>query len=303
MDPKYYSVYHEGDFPLQSSQQQLVIYSQMYHRIRKYTDWLAVVDVDEFITSRALPDMTIRELLESRLNSCALISVPWILFSWGNHSHTPRNRLRSELQWRWGYDQQFAMNVKGNKFHDRVNQVEVKMIFRTSKVFKFKVHHAQFNEKVQPFICIPHIEDHMSCAEHIKEYPELSGHDLATITNTPAGRNANFTDAVEPSRQRGCPLHNRFRAGRHSLLSIALREADIDKLLLACFHYRIRSLDDWQRKIDPSRLFSEKYQDANISIANRLDIHDDFMTAKREPARIGHAAQTNASLAMSKCES
>ena len=113
---------------------QWVIYSKLYARVvRAKTQWLAIIDVDEFITSRSHPHLTIKELLQQQpsqqsgappparaaasfhevgqLSNCDVISVPWIMFSWAGRQHTPRNAARYALDYRWGYGQQFAIRL------------------------------------------------------------------------------------------------------------------------------------------------------------------------------------------------
>jgi len=100
----------------------------MLERWRAETTWIIIVDVDEFMASRLFPQKTIRDVLMSKLVAgCHAIQVPWLIYSWGNLTQTPKN-IRCSLPWRWSLDPALGRNVSKGKFRDRHIKIETKGI-------------------------------------------------------------------------------------------------------------------------------------------------------------------------------
>ena len=75
---------------------------------RSETEWVIVVDADEFVASRSHPSLTIQEVLRLPiLSKCDEVIMPWIRFVWGNLTTTPSN-IRTSHLWRFGYGEQFS---------------------------------------------------------------------------------------------------------------------------------------------------------------------------------------------------
>ena len=104
-----------------------------------------MVDSDEFITSRAAPEKTLREMILEKYSDCGIISIPWLLYSWGTVQHTSKNNVRRALNYRWGYDKRYNIeNITMVKFRNRDEFIESKVIFRTDFVPHHSNLHAAF---------------------------------------------------------------------------------------------------------------------------------------------------------------
>ena len=83
-----------------------------------------IVDPDEFMTSRAHPHISIRELLTERFDECGIVAAPWLVYTWGNMSSNPKNSARSQLHYRLGYGKKYAVPIiqdRYSKFHNPVD--------------------------------------------------------------------------------------------------------------------------------------------------------------------------------------
>lgn len=271
-------------------------------QVRHRTKWLAVVDADEFISSRATPHLTVRELLKSNLADCGIVSIPWILFSWGNQTHDPQNQFRDTLFYRMGYDEQYDMHAADDfKFRERWNGESNKVIFQTSKVSEYKLtHNARFtDEENGGLVCIPSTDTMLKCASDIEDKLDLDAFRAAVVKPEKVFEDIHGNNQSLPAY---CPYSTRF-IGVRSTYRTYINEQDIPKLLLGCFHYRVKSQDDWNRKTLGQRFNAWEYDDQYVKYANRLDVYDDFMVSVRKPARENHADYMKAAAMFQKCPS
>lgn len=229
------------------------IYTNVLNLVRNQTKWLAVVDADELISSRAYPNRTIRDILLNDLNDCAAIGSPWLLYTWGNAVNLTRNHMRDTMNYRWGFHEKFVRNVPG-RFHDRNTKIENKQLFQTDLVQVVHTHHVVLYS-ADSEICVPHTEPTLACVTN----PALS-------------------------KEVACAGSNRFRSNT-SMHDTTIGEDDVDKLILATFHYRVKSPEDFKRKTSSDRKSASRYSASNVSDYNRMDIFDNFMTGIREPSR------------------
>ena len=305
VDAAHVTVYDRTHFDSAQRLSQHEAYSRMYNEmgLRHRTRWLAVVDADEFISSRSQPHATVRELLNSSsLSSCDIISVPWILYAWGDVQHTPSNNLRYTLNYRAGYDQRFSKGVEGEtKFRERWDGENNKVIFRTRRVADYReTHSARLADHEQGgLLCVPHTAPQLECAA---QTARTSGLNTSAFHNIVHKSARNFLDQYNSSQglPQFCPFSNRYR-GMNSLWRTFIMEEDVPQLELACFHYRVKSQDDWARKSAGGRFNAWEYKGQTESAANRADIHDDFMSSVRRPAREAHPDFLRAEELMSSC--
>lgn len=292
---------------------QLEVNARMYStvvNIRAQSEWVMLVDTDEFVTSRARPDMTIKQLLISEFSDCGIITIPWLQFSWGARIKTPANSARYNLYDRWGYDDKYALpsvdriaNVN-RKFGNINEGVVGKIIVNTNKVFNLHhVHEAnffnpltrQFNED---YICISHARPIMDCAEQVAR-------ELVTTNVHEAALSRFYQSNVQCTRLElppNCPLLTRMHAPG-SVMYNRLREADVPHMLLSTFHYQVKSEEDYYRLMNYSRLFSRQYSMYRgiLHVVNRTDVVDDFMYTTRRPRRANHPEYLRAQQTFSKC--
>ena len=302
-------------------QMQQKAYYLMYTEmgVGKRTRWLAVVDADEFITSRALPQYSIKELLQDQLHHCGAITSPWLLYSWGNTSTTLSNAARSSMYYRWGYDEKYALHSADplSKFSNRHHGEWNKLIFQTRYVQYFHdVHAVQlFNHSASlpepqgapnvmqlqgATVCIPHNDTMLKCAADRAATLDFAAFERSV--QGPHGAHKAYLDVNGDSQglPGWCPFRNVFQAQRNFWRTL-ISEADIPGMLLLTFHYRIKSAADWHRKQSDARTDATSYQKASEREANRLDVFDDFMITSRQKSRANHADFVKAAEMVKRC--
>lgn len=183
--------------------------------------------------------------------------------------------------------------------------MENKVIFRTSTVDHIThPHHIQFSDALEyGRVCIPRNASRLLCSrmsaanigpeyfaqfEGVIQYPQHHN-----------GYYLNRSDSVDHGLPKWCPPNNMFLAAASPFWTM-LREADVKKLDLAIFHYRIRSQQDWNRKSKDNRMWSEMYGEYE-KLANRLDVYDDFMNSTRGLAKAAHPSAIRARSMMEAC--
>lgn len=113
------------------------------HVVKDKTEWLMFIDADEFITTRRNKDRTIREELETTFKDADLIKVPWIMFGSNGQDRNPE-KILLETTWRWNHDLEHkhpeaAMEIWPHR-RCKLDKIEVKSIFKTSKFNKLTTH-------------------------------------------------------------------------------------------------------------------------------------------------------------------
>ena len=284
------------------------IFMRMFQKstvgVRELSEWVVAVDGDEFISSRAQPHRTLREILETDLSDCAIITAPWLLYSHGTQEKTPRNAARYALNWRWVFEAAYSVPGKQGKFRDRHKGVEGKVIVRSKYVNNLGgLHHADIPAG-ENTVCIPRLDGPMSCAAN------LTVHDIDSYksakqmeVNRNHGLYVNPGGAVVQVLEPWCPYSDRIRT-RHSPIFVLMHEADVDHMQLLTFHYRVKSMDDFERKSGHDgrkRQFVGEYFLNKQEQINRMDKIDDFMTSVRKPARLNHPDFIKAQKAVASC--
>jgi len=102
---------------------------QLYQRIRSQSEWFAVVDADEFITTKRNPHWTIRDELAYNFRDVDCIKVPWVMMSGNGRERDPASLL-GEIIHRWDHDRRHPHPYRWHKGRCRYKQIEVKCIFR-----------------------------------------------------------------------------------------------------------------------------------------------------------------------------
>ena len=112
-----------------------------YPKLRN-TEWLIVVDADEFITTRLNKDHTIRDELETTFKEADCIQIPWIMFGSSGHRTTPKSILKSCV-YRWNQDKKHPHSHNSSNNKCRYEKIEVKSIFRPKKFKSLNNHHPE----------------------------------------------------------------------------------------------------------------------------------------------------------------
>lgn len=133
-EANYFSSHHEKLLDAQ------LLYN---HVVREKTEWLMFVDADEFITTRRNLKNTVRKELQTTFRYADLIKVPWIMFGSNGMDRNP-DRVLLDTTWRWDHDLPHPHPEEAIKIwpHRRckLDKIEVKSIFRTSKFNKLTTH-------------------------------------------------------------------------------------------------------------------------------------------------------------------
>eukprot|EP00440_Ansanella_granifera_P057444 gb/GFBE01062269.1/.p1 GENE.gb/GFBE01062269.1/~~gb/GFBE01062269.1/.p1 ORF type:complete len:553 (+),score=58.60 gb/GFBE01062269.1/:1-1659(+) len=248
-----------------SGEAQDSLYQTILPMIRPETTWLAVVDVDEFISSRGFPALTIRELLTTRAaDACASIAVPWIMYAWGNFNETPRS-VRDMLTWRWGLNKEHIRNISSGKFRDRDAEsgTEVKSISQLSNVTGLFMHAPAVTAGSQ--LC--HVG--FRSIKHV--------HKLDVMTY---GIDESNVDALALAVH-----HYRVRSWQHFRMRL-----NPDRRAA------------WKYIAIANGMNSSANLSGNSS-ANRMDVVDEYMTKVRAPARKENRFQIQADATLRSCDS
>ena len=286
----------------------------VYEYARPKTKWLAVIDSDDYISSRAEPGKTIREVLEEgMLGICDIVSIPSINFGWGNVQKTPTGQMRQTLMQRWGYERKFEERLKNTsnstavkkssanhrsiKFSDSFDRVKNKVIVKTTNVDKVRTNSASM--KKTGTVCVASTTPTQACVDRARATTDAV---ITTVTAQPtpkaaaaAGNNSTAATHLAPL-PKYCPAHNLYRS-RRSSSSVYLLEQDIPGLALAGHHYRIPSWEEWQKR---AHRRPEHYREQDARLANRLDVNDNFMQL-REQVRQSHALHRQVKTTLQAC--
>lgn len=294
-------------------------YEQLYEMyvflgVREESEWVMVVDVDELMVSRAQPQRTVRQLLQTQLSHCDVVSVPTIFYSWGHSEHTVPNAVRYRLFYRWSFEERFARRV-GGKYRDIDAAVDVKAIVRTRSVAVVgAVHWASFGDglgKVSTqtgLVCVSHTQPRLRCASACADHVDLDALSGKVRRNVLIANHApgDHDDCAATGRLSPfCPPQNQL-ISLNSPRAVKLAEEDVGQLLLGLHHYRLVSLDDFERKSNANRSSGAQYMlrhGQTMAIVNRMDLVDPFMATQRLPARRGRAGFVTAEKIMSSCVS
>lgn len=117
------------------------IASAIYKKIKKETEWLIYVDIDEFITTKRNFSGNIRDELKINFTDVDCIKVPWVMMSANQRKENPKSLLQETL-WRWNHDKKHKNSfTKIHKFRCRYEAIEIKSIFKPSKFNEIWDHH------------------------------------------------------------------------------------------------------------------------------------------------------------------
>eukprot|EP00211_Chloroparvula_japonica_P005637 CAMPEP_0119134170 /NCGR_PEP_ID=MMETSP1310-20130426/15890_1 /TAXON_ID=464262 /ORGANISM="Genus nov. species nov., Strain RCC2339" /LENGTH=367 /DNA_ID=CAMNT_0007124929 /DNA_START=55 /DNA_END=1155 /DNA_ORIENTATION=+ len=204
--------------PPRGAQRQIFNFRQALQEYGACTEYMAVIDADEFLTSRLYPDLTTAQVLRDHLNHCDSLSVPWLLYAWDGRERDPAS-LRKDLTWRWSFDarakppalqelRQAGMSEKDfNHLAGDIHQfIYAKGIFRTRQYCAFlDAHRVSFQNPAQVRTCV-------------------------TLPSAPTCDRS----------QSGCAARDTPKQGEMMMLA-HVTEEQVPRMSLALHHYRIRS--------------------------------------------------------------
>jgi hypothetical protein len=195
----------------------------LYRRIRDDYDWVLVVDLDEYVTTRKNARSTLKNELLTTFRHSDCVKIPWVMMAFNGQDTNPSCLLQNNV-YRWNHDRKHQHFSGKRKFRCRYEEIEVKCVFKTSV----------FN----------------SCWDH----------------GPVAQKNQNIQAVDSVYNRRAHILHDRNPS--HPFYE-NLREEDISRAFLVCYHFRVTSK---QHCIDKVRdnLF-EDYKDLDAEDFLRSD--------------------------------
>lgn len=251
---------------------QIALYNVALERIRRLSarrsrahEWLLVVDVDEFVSSRICPGRPLAAMLHGELSACDSVLFPWLIFAWGEREEEPCGHVRTSLTWREGYEKKYARGrpevlgkskmsrALGWKYRDRWRVQDVKHVMRLDVLHTLHVH----------------------------------GHTLLTSAHTAEGnRTARLCQPVRVLQDGKVAVDLELRnVSRGSTVQLQNKfampgEAGIGHLPLAAHHYRITSWSAWHAKSSTRDVYGLLGAVNAAKYANRADVRDDWMRTR-----------------------
>jgi len=114
--------------------------NNLYKKIKNNYEWIIIVDMDEFITTKKNINNTIKEELETTFKDCMCIKIPWVMMSCNSIKNNPESLLKTNI-YRWNHDNKHINNLSNhNKFRCRYESIEVKCIFKPKYFDKINMH-------------------------------------------------------------------------------------------------------------------------------------------------------------------
>ena len=115
--------------------------NNLYRKIKHMYEWIIVVDMDEYITTKKYVNNTIKEELETTFKNSMCIKIPWVMMSCNSIKNNPDYLLKTNI-YRWNHDIRHINNTSNeNKFRCRYDNIEVKCIFKPKYFENIFMHH------------------------------------------------------------------------------------------------------------------------------------------------------------------
>lgn len=105
----------------------------------KDCEWIASLDVDEFLSTRRNPCKTVAQELKDSFNSVDAVNVPWIMFSY-NEELEVISDVRHDNIMRWNHSKRHSAPLRVRKYKDLYHNDETKPIFRPGQLKSLKIH-------------------------------------------------------------------------------------------------------------------------------------------------------------------
>lgn len=105
----------------------------------KGCEWIASLDVDEFLSTRRNPCKTVAQELKDSFESVDAVNVPWIMFSY-NEELEVVNDVRHDNIMRWNHSERHSAPLRVRKYKDLYYNDETKPIFRPERLKSLKIH-------------------------------------------------------------------------------------------------------------------------------------------------------------------
>lgn len=112
----------------------------LYQRIKADFDWIVVVDMDEYITTKKNIQSTLREELLTTFKDADCVKIPWVMMAFNGIEQNPDCLLETNI-YRMDHDEKhysffwdrfrWGSGRARRKFRCRYKEIEVKCVFKT----------------------------------------------------------------------------------------------------------------------------------------------------------------------------
>lgn len=111
---------------------QMRFVNDIFQTIRNQYVWVAIVDADEFITTKLNKEKTILQELNSTFAGADCIKIPWVVMCCNGLEDSPSSLLKG-IKHRWNHDKEHPQLAKmPKKFQCCYQVIDVKSIFKTN---------------------------------------------------------------------------------------------------------------------------------------------------------------------------
>jgi hypothetical protein len=217
----------------EGSLNQREIYMVATELLKETTEWILIVDVDEFVSTRRRPRSTLARELATTFDSADMVMIPWAFMGFKDQEHDYLS-VRKSLIWRLDYD-----NLKSKQWG---NNADEKLIV-SHRYIRTK-HAFRVGSKC----------DCRHCAEGFRR--------ACCIHQSGCRPNATVTSAVS-----AVPNDDKLiypRTPRELFRHNGINERDIESAYLLCYHYRFKSKDDVRSKCTSASRF-KMYSGSNCT--------------------------------------
>ena len=236
--------------------------NRLYEHIRDTSEWFIFVDCDEFISTKSNPLSTIRNELMTTFVSADCVKIPWVMMSCNYRKTDPPNILQT-LNTRWNHDNRHPHPTNWPKGRCRYDEIEVKSIFRGSKFTNVLCHHPIIVNKTQ--LTLPKQQK----PKQNSVINMMSLHNTSNAENPDIYTNIVCVDGVYNRPATVNPFYPN------------LRERDIGRAVMLCYHYRIFSKQSCRRKFKNNKISAYQTNHFNeLWVTDYSEVQDDTLLQK-----------------------
>ncbi len=102
---------------------------KMYKMIKDDYDWVLIVDLDEYVTTKKNRLKTLKDELLTTFKDSDCVKIPWVMMAFNGIESNPSCLLEGNV-YRWNHDKKHENSSGKRKFRCRYNEIEVKCVFK-----------------------------------------------------------------------------------------------------------------------------------------------------------------------------
>ncbi|MCP4341767.1 MAG: glycosyltransferase family 92 protein [Desulfobulbaceae bacterium] len=104
----------------------------MYSRIKDDFDWVIIVDMDEYVTTKHNAPHSLKNELLTTFKDADCVKIPWVMMAFNGIEQNPECLLETNI-YRWNHDKKHRGISREPKFRCRYEKIEVKCAFKTKE--------------------------------------------------------------------------------------------------------------------------------------------------------------------------